>query len=157
MKRSWVGDYISNGWIRKCEWRLHACSVSRLGNIPAATRPKPTHHQIKCIRFFILCASTENHFISFFVCCVHSNWSLQLNNLQFIFSQYERRQISSYLSPRSVSGSDTIGQSGCMTVWPLLCSCVNQGFDLSYLPPILPNWRNCYCKLPFRKLMGTAS
>ena len=48
-------------------------------------------------------------------------------------------------------------QSVNRAVWPLLCSCVNQGFDLSYLPPILPNWRNCYCKLPFRKLMGTAS
>ena len=170
MKRSWVGDYISNGWIRKCEWRLHACSVSRLGNIPAATWPKPTHHQIKCIRFFLffvhrlkiisfpfLCVVFCMYNSTMYIVHLHSNWSLQLNDLQFIFSQYERRQISSYLFQRSVSGSVTIGQSGCMTVWPLLCSCVNQGFDLSYLPPILPNWRNCYCKLPFRKLMGTAS
>ena len=114
-------------------------------------------HRLKIISFPFLCVVFCMYNSTMYIVHVHSNWSLQLNNSQFIFSQYERRQISSYLSRRSVSGSVTIGQSGCMTVWPLLCSCVNQDFDLSYLPPILPNWRNCYCKLPFRKLMGTAS
>ena len=149
-------------------WMKAACLFSvPTGKLPAATRPKPTHHQIKCIRFFYsLCIDWKSfHFLFCVLCfactivqCILCMYIvIDPCNSQFIFSQYERRQISSYLSPRSVSGSDTIGQSGCMTVWPLLCSCVNQGFDLSYLPPILPNWRNCYCKLPFRKLMGTAS
>ena len=167
MKRSWVGDYISNGWIRKCEWRLHACSVSRLGNIPAATRPKPTHHQIKCIRFFYsLCIDWKSfHFLFCVLCfactivqcilCMYividpCNWIIY--SLFFPNTREDRSQV---ICPGGQCPD--LLQSVNRAVWPLLCSCVNQGFDLSYLPPILPNWRNCYCKLPFRKLMGTAS
>ena len=111
-------------------------------------------HQLKIISFPFLCVVFCMYNSTMYIVHVHSNWSLQLNNYSLFFPN-TREDRSQVICPGGQCPD--LLQSVNRAVWPLLCSCVNQGFDLSYLPPILPNWRNCYCKLPFRKLMGTAS